>query len=172
MVRSREIEEARTPGGAPLGGWLRRCLAGLDEIERFALVLIGLGLVLVAWGTLVEPPATLSESVARNAHDWAPGLVVDGVLLWVVNGIIRRHERNWVLSQVGSLSREFALDATRQAREEGWLTDGSMAGRTLSRASLEGADLSKAMLPDADLSYADLRGREASTYLRSPASRY
>lgn len=75
----------------------------------------------------------------------------------MVNGILRRHERNRVLSQVGSLSREFALDATRRAREEGWLTDGSMRGRTLSRAVLEGADLSKAGFAGVDLSYSDLR---------------
>jgi hemoglobin-like flavoprotein len=128
-----------------------------DEIELFALVLIGLGVVLVVW-TAVAPPGGWSEAVARHGPDWAPGLVVDGMLLWVVNGIIRKHERNRVLSQVGSMSREFALDATRRAREEGWLVDGSMAGRALSRASLEGADLSDAAFPGADLTFADLRG--------------
>lgn len=142
--------------GAPT--WLSRRLEEMDEIGRFSLLLIGLGVVTVVWGTLLEMPASLNEAIAVNAHDWAPGLVIDGVLLWVVNGIIRRNERDRVLSQVGSLSREFALDATRRAREEGWLLDGSMAERSLSRASLEGADLSKAVLAGADLSYSDLRG--------------
>ena len=155
MERSR-IVEARIERRAPT--WLRRRLAEIDEIGRFSLLLISLGVITVVWGTLLEMPASLNEAVAVNAHDWAPGLVIDGVLLWVVNGIIRRHERDRVLSQVGSLSREFALDATRRAREEGWLLDGSMAGRTLSRASLQGADLSEATLPGADLSYSDLRG--------------
>jgi uncharacterized protein YjbI with pentapeptide repeats len=128
-----------------------------DEIELFALALIGLGVVLVLWPALA-PPGAWSETIARSAPDWAPGLVVDGMLLWVVNGIIRKHERNRVLSQVGSLSREFALDATRRAREEGWLVDGSMARRALSRASLAGADLSDAAFPGADLTFADLHG--------------
>lgn len=137
---------------------LLRLLDATDEIERFALVLIGLGVIMVAWGSWLEPPGSLNEAMARNAHDWAPGLVIDGLLLWVVNGIIRRNERDRVLSQVGSLSREFALDATRRAREEGWLTNGVMAGRSLSRSALAGADLTQACLAGADLSYSDLRG--------------
>lgn len=145
-------------GDGTASGWLRRRLDRMDEIERFSAVLISLGVVMVAWGSLLAPPGSLNDVMARNAHDWAPGLVIDGLLLWVVNGIIRRNERDRTLSQVGSLSREFALDATRRAREEGWLTGGAMAGRHLSRASLEGADLSKAALSGADLSYSDLRG--------------
>lgn len=154
---SRTATEGKDEGWASVGSW-RRGLQRLDEIERFALLLIGLGLVLVVWEGWLQPPVSLADAVTGNAHDWAPGLVVDGLMLWVVNGIIRRHERNRVLSQVGSLSREFALDASRRAREEGWLTGGEMAGRSLSRASLEGADLTKAALGGSDLSYADLRG--------------
>ena len=144
----------------------------LDEIERFALILIGLGLVLVVWGVWVERPGSLPGVVGRNYHDWAPGLIIDGVLLWVVNSIFRRHERNRTLSQMGSLSREFALDAIRRAREEAWLEDGSLANRDLSRAALggahlahsvlSGADLSFADLEDADLTYADLQGADLS----------
>ncbi len=148
------------PGAvAARGVWsvARGKLGELDDIERFALVLVGLGALLVLWGTLLDAPASLNDAVRVNAHDWAPGLVIDGLLLWVVNGIIRRNERDRTISQVGSLSREFALDATRRAREEGWLTGGGMAGRSLSRASLEGADLSQAVLPGTDLSYSDLR---------------
>jgi hemoglobin-like flavoprotein len=128
-----------------------------DEIELFALLLISVGVALAVWGA-AGPPGALSQAVGRSAPNWTPGLVVDGMLLWVVNGIIRKHERNRVLSQVGSLSREFALDATRRAREEGWLVDGSMAARALSRASLRGADLSDARFPGADFTFADLRG--------------
>ena len=157
-----EFREARTRDGARRawaepGDRLRRAVGRLDEIERFALFLIALGLLVLLWGSWLQPPGSLADAVGTNAHDWAPGFIVDGLMLWVVNGIIRRHERTRVLSQVGSLSREFALDATRRAREEGWLVDGSMTGRSLSRASLEGADLTKAVLSDTDLSYADLR---------------
>lgn len=52
----------------------------LDEIGRFSLMLITLGVIAAVWGTLLEMPASLNDAIAVNAHDWAPGLVVDGVL--------------------------------------------------------------------------------------------
>jgi hemoglobin-like flavoprotein len=129
-----------------------------DEIEWFAGVLILLGIGLVAWNVAVAPPPSVTDAVAGGAENWAPGLLMDGVLLWVVNGILRRHERKRILSQVGSMSREFAVDATRRAREEGWLGDGSLEGRVLTRARLREADLSKGALAGVDLSFADLTG--------------
>lgn len=135
----------------------RAWVGSLDEIERFSLLLIAVGLCLVAWSLWLDPPTSAGGLARRSAGDWAPGFVVDGILLWVVNGILRRHERTRVLSQVGSLSREFALDAARRARQEGWLTDGSMRRQPLSRASLSSAHLSNAVLAGADLSFSDLR---------------
>lgn len=129
-----------------------------DEFEKFALALLFSGVVLFLWGSVLVPPASLNRWVAEHAQDWAPGLVVDGLLLWVVNTILRRHERERVLSQVGSLSREFALDAVRRAREEGWLTGGALRGRVLPRAALAGADLAGADLSGADLSMSNLAG--------------
>jgi hemoglobin-like flavoprotein len=78
------------------------------------------------------------------------------VLLLVLNRIIRQHERRRVISQVGSLSNEFALDAVRRCRDEGWLCDGTMAKRGYAKARLGDADLSDAMLAGADFSFADL----------------
>lgn len=140
------------------GRGARDRIHSLDEIERFSLVLIFLGFGLVVWGLLVDPPGSVSGLVGRSAGDWAPGFVVDGVLLWVVNGILRRHERTRVLNQMGSLSREFALDATRRARQEDWLVDGSLREHDLSRASLAGAHLAHAVLARSDLRFADFRG--------------
>jgi hemoglobin-like flavoprotein len=133
-------------------------IRSLDEIERFSLILILLGLGLVAWELLLDPPGSVSGLVGHSAGDWAPGFVVDGLLLWVVNGILRRHERTRVLNQMGSLSREFALDATRRARQEDWLVDGSLRDHDLSRASLSGAHLAHAVLARSDLRFADFRG--------------
>jgi nitric oxide dioxygenase len=130
----------------------------LDDFEKFALALLLSGVVLFLWGSILDPPVSLNAWVVEHAQDWAPGLVVDGLLLWVVNTILRRHERERVLSQVGSLSREFALDAVRRAREEGWLTGGALRGRALPRAALAGADLASADLVGSDLSMSDLTG--------------
>jgi hemoglobin-like flavoprotein len=148
----RPVESLRDPQS--FGGVLRR----LDGIDRFALVLLGCGVLTFLTGMWMEPPGSFSAAVEQHYPDWAPGLVTDGILLLVVNSILRRHERRRVLSQVGSLSREFALDAVRRARGEGWLTDGSLNGMTLARASLEGVDLSEGRLEGIDLSYSDLRG--------------
>lgn len=86
-----------------------------------------------------------------GVEEWAPSFLLDGMLLGVVNRILRGQERKRVLSQISSLSREFALDATRRARDEGWLYDGSLCGRGLSRASLQGADLANVRFAGTDL---------------------
>jgi len=133
-------------------------LLRLDGIDRFALLLLGCGAVTFLVGLWMEPHGSFGSAIEQHYPDWAPGLVTDGILLLVVNCVLRRHERRRILSQVGSLSREFALDAVRRAREEGWLTDGSMSGLGLGRASLSEVDLSEGRLEGVDLSYSDLRG--------------
>ena len=151
----------RTPAAAPhtrRRATVRERIRRLDGIDAFALILLTAGVVVMAWGTLLDPPAGLNDAVLRHFGNWAPGLLTDGLLLLVVNAILRSHERTRVLSQAGSMSREFAMDAVRRARDEGWLLDGSMAGRALQRANLAGADLSGASLAGVDLSFSDLRG--------------
>jgi len=136
----------------------RRRLGPMDGIDRFAVVLLALGASVFVFGLVLEPPASAGGAFLQHYPDWAPGLVTDGILLLVVNGVLRRHERRRVLLQVASLSREFALDAVRRARAEGWLVDGSMEGLALARTSLPGADLTEVRLAGADLSFSDLSG--------------
>lgn len=131
-----------------------------DSVDALAVVLLGLGAALLAWGFTLEPPASLNELVSGHFDDWTPGLVIDGVLLLILNRLLRNHERKRVISQVASLSNEFALDAVRRCRDEGWLTSGTMAGRHFTKAKLAGADLSSARLARADLSFADLQGAD------------
>jgi hemoglobin-like flavoprotein len=131
-------------------------LKRLDSIDLLAFALLGVGFLLFAWGWLLEPPDSTGDLVIQHYGDWTPGLVIDAVLLLVLNRIIRQHERRRVISQVGSLSNEFALDAVRRCRDEGWLRDGTMARRRYAKAKLADADLSDAMLAGADFSFADL----------------
>jgi hypothetical protein len=51
---------------------------------------------------------------------------------------------------MGSLSNDFALEATRIARIEGWLTDGSLKGVFLTRANLQAPNLASGNLQGAD----------------------
>jgi hemoglobin-like flavoprotein len=133
-------------------------LRRLDSIDLLAFALLGVGLLLLAWGWVLETPASAGAAVVRHYGDWTPGLIIDAVLLLVLNRIIHQHERRRVINQVGSLSNEFALDAVRRCRDEGWLHDGAMARRRFAKARLADADLSDAMLAGADFSFADLSG--------------
>lgn len=144
---------SRSPHRPPRSRTLR-----LDGIDLFAFALLVTGLATLVLGTWLEPPASVASAFRLHYPDWAPGLVTDGLLLLVVNSILRRHERRRVLAQVGSLSREFALDAVRRVRGEGWLEDGAMRGIELSRSRLSGVDLSGGILRDADFSFSDLSG--------------
>lgn len=127
-----------------------------DLVDGLAIALLSIGLILLAVGLLTESPqyADLLETLMQ---EWAPGFVIDGLLLLVVNRIIKRNERLRVLAQVGSLSNEFALDAVRRARLEGWLGDGSLIGNNLQRARLADSDLSGADFTRANLRFVDLR---------------
>jgi hemoglobin-like flavoprotein len=129
-----------------------------DSIDHLAIGFLALGGILMVSGTFLEPPATFRDFLLLHFSDWTPGLITDGLLLLVVNHILRRHEKRRVVAQVASLSNEFALDAVRRVRQEGWYADGSLEGADLERARLREADLSGARLSGADLGSADLRG--------------
>ena len=132
-------------------------MQSFDFVERFAVILLVAGMGMFIWGWSIEPPTGLIEAVSGAYSDWSPGLVVDGLLLLVINRVLRNNERTRILGQVGSLSNEFALDAVRRCQEEGWDTNGAMAGRSYAKARLSRADLSGAALRGSDFSFADLR---------------
>ncbi len=85
----------------------------LDFIDVLALLLIVIGAGLFAYGLSLDPPSSLEELVLNQFGDWTPGFIMDGVLLLIINSVIHIHERRRVISQVASLSNEFALDAVR-----------------------------------------------------------
>lgn len=132
-------------------------MQSFDFVERFAVILLVAGTGMFIWGWSIEPPTGLIDAVSGAYSDWSPGLVVDGLLLLVINRVLRNNERARILSQVGSLSNEFALDAVRRCQEEGWDRSGAMAGRSYAKARLSRVDLSGAALRGSDFSFADLR---------------
>jgi len=132
----------------------------LDAVDVLAVVLLTIGAALFGWGLYLDPPSSLNNLVAVHFGDWTPGFVIDGVLLLVLNNVIKRSERTRVMSQAGSMSNEFALDAIRRCRDEGWLQGGAMASCKFAKARLSTADLSDAKLGGADISFADLTGAD------------
>ncbi len=138
----------------------------LDSVDRLALGFLIVGSALFLAGLLVDT-RTMGDLLQTLVDEWTPGFVIDGLLLLTVNRIIRDNERRSVLAQVGSLSNDFALDAVRRVRQEGWLNDGSLRDARLRKASLSNADLSGGCLAQVDLRYSDLRGAKlAYTDLR------
>ena len=132
----------------------------IDSADLLAVILLSTGLVLFAWGWFLDPPASTNHLILSQFGDWTPGFVIDGILLLVLNRVIRSNERRRVIRQVASLSNEFALDAVRRCREEGWLQSGIMSKMHFANARLSTADLSDAMLAGVDLSFADLTGAD------------
>ncbi len=132
----------------------------VDAVDVLAVVLLAIGAGLFGWGLYLDPPASLNNLVAVHFGDWTPGFVIDGILLLVLNQVIKRSERTRVMSQAASMSNEFALDAIRRCRDEGWLQGGAMASQKFAKARLSSADLSDARLGGADISFADLTGAD------------
>ncbi len=132
----------------------------LDLIDVLALLFIVVGVGLFAYGLSLDPPSSIQEMLFTHFGDWTPGCIIDGVLLLTINSVIHMHERRRVISQVASLSNEFALDAVRRCRDEGWLQSGMMRGRRFANARLGSADLSDSKLSGANFSFADLSGAD------------
>ena len=80
-----------------------------------------------------------------------------------------REEKKRLILQMGSPDNSFAIEAVRQLREQGWLTDGSLKGAFLRKANLSGADLELANLSKAELSGAILSEAELSGAILSEA---
>lgn len=131
-----------------------------DFVDLLASTLLLAGIGLFGWGMYIAPPASIQELVSVTFGDWTPGLVVDGALLFILNRVIHSHERKRVISQVASLSNEFALDAVRRCRDEGWLQDGTLVNKSFIKARLANADFSDAKLAGVDFSFADLTGAD------------
>lgn len=142
----------------------------LDLFDVLALILISVGFALFAYGLSLDPPSSMAELVVNHFGDWSPGFIIDGVLLLIINRVIHINERRRVISQVASLSNDFALDAVRRCRDEGWLKSGvlrnkgfdnaRLANADLSGSNLAGARITFADLSRADLTHADLRGAD------------
>lgn len=115
-----------------------------------AIFAIGVGLLIFGLVGVLSEQAQWWEDLATEAI----GLGGTVVILDVLN--LRRTRLEYkrsIVRQMASLSNDFALDAARIARDEGWLVDGS-----LKRQSFKGANLQDAVLWDADFEGADFLG--------------
>ena len=113
--------------------------------------------ILILWmGWNYAQPNGVLGVVGDSYSEWL-GILIDAMLLYAINWAIRREERERLMNQFGSESNSFALDATKQLRKKGWLSDGRLSGIDMTQAKLAKANLSKSILQDVDFSYADLK---------------
>jgi hypothetical protein len=153
--------------------WLNRVQQHLDDPweKNFLLALIVSGgitayliaarqgdLLVVVGGVAAFITGIIGMNAPRETwmRDIAPELI--GISIGVI-GIdqlyqirLAEEDKQAVIRQLGSPSHDFAIEAVRIARYEGWLVDGSLEG-----ANLVSADLAGAILAEADLTYATLR---------------
>lgn len=100
-------------------------------------------------------------------HDlWTEMVATGGAVLGIDELNRRRNVQTYkqsIIRQMASRSNDFALDAARIARDEGWLKDGSLRYTNfqyanLQDAYLEGADLQRTVFFGANLQNARLMG--------------
>ena len=125
------------------------------NVISFAFVVISV-LILYA-GIKIAQPNGFAGIVTDSYEGWL-GIFVDALLLFSINWALRREERKRLLGQFGSESNAFALDATRQLRKKGWITDGRLNGVDLVHAQLQNANLNKSVLQEVNFSYSNLAG--------------
>ena len=136
--------------GASLGFWM----AGTFESPRFPDASREL-LSFFAWG----------DGFFQNFGTEMVGAVITILLLEVTLARRREHEaeareKERLILQMGSPDNGFAVEAARQLRARGWLTDGSLTNISLRSANLSGADLAWANLSHAVCDGANLSGAE------------
>ena len=143
-------------------------------VRGIAAVLVVLAVIFFAQGMNAT-----DEDDQKFARNFAPNLATDclslAVTILVIDQLYRwrdkdaqqrideslaAHRKRNIIQQMASLSNDFALDAARIAKNEGWLEDGSLEGAHLFLANLEGADLRGANLQGADLGEANLEGAD------------
>jgi len=126
-----------------------------DMINMISVAFVVLAALILFAGIKIAQPNGFAGVVTDSYEGWL-GILVDALLLFSINWALRREERKRLLGQFGSESNDFALDATRQLRKKGWLTDGRLNGIDLVHAQMKNANLNKSVLQHVNFSYTNL----------------
>ena len=120
------------------------------SVTEIALVFIGLGIGWLLIGQALQGRLTLADiwtDLSTNAGTEAIGIAIT---VLVIDRLYERRdqerEKQRIIRQMTSPSNDFALEAVRLARDNGWLKDGSIHRANLLGANLTGANLSVANL--------------------------
>lgn len=132
----------------------------LERMPPWGIDAIGATLIIV--GLLGYIPGPIHIPILTDAfldiRSELIGIGVTVILIDNANEILRTNEeKKRLILQMGSPDNAFAVEAVRQLRERGWLTDGSIKSANLCKANLQNADLEGANLESADLEGANLQ---------------
>jgi hypothetical protein len=119
------------------------------------------------------PEAAIRESgllrfnitlITTILHDFSTEMIGIGIGVWGVDELNRwrsgKEYKREIIRQMASRSNDFALDAARIAKDEGWLRDGSLMAKSFSGANLSGANLWGANLEFANLTKENLESTD------------
>src|SRR5690606_1405062 len=134
-------------------------------VSLAAATLAAVGDAAQRWGWLAPVDAAFRwlDGFAQNFSTEMIGAAITFILLEILLAGRRekeaeQREKERLILQMGSPFNEMAIEAVRQLRVRGWLTDGSLQGAKLIRANLQEADLIDANLQGASLMGANLQG--------------
>lgn len=120
---------------------LIRSYIGWEDYLGFTILVIGV------LGFIIETFPIINELRAELVGIGITVLIIDNAN----EAIKRREEKKRLILQMGSPDNAFAIEAVRQLRTRGWITDGSLRGAHLGSANLEGAYLGSANLMGATM---------------------
>lgn len=154
--------------------WIVVAFVGLPDRPRMPLIrvwrprhprmfMLAFAIAALGFGVryLFPQPANIENWLLSFLVDLAPEMVGMAFTVVVIDELnqqlAERQEKERIIRQMASLSNEFALDAFKIAKDEGWIQDGSIVGRSLLRANLEELRLQDANLDKVKLVNAKLR---------------
>jgi len=132
-----------------------------DEPKAAAILFGILGAIIALLGYIyLHGWGSLKDFTSDFYTNLATDFISIAVTVLIIDKLNKRRadleEKQRIIRQMASPSNEFALEAVRLARDNGWLQDGSLCGASLIKANLQKADLSNADLSGANLTSANL----------------
>jgi len=149
--------------------WISRILDSLLTVRKLGLVLLGLAIFNAVTGFFIAHPGEtftfqkLTSDFYSNASTELISIAFTVLIIdWLNHRSLDKYQKRSLILQMGSSNNVFAIEAVRQLRQNGWLTDGSLRGVNLKEANLENADLEGANLQGVILCKANLQSAKLS----------
>lgn len=151
--------------GQPAPRWRIPFLHLIDEPEEAAIVFVLLGIGIAVGGyAFLYGLGTLRDIVGDFYANIAAEAISIAITVLIIERLYERRskteaekaEKERLILQMGSPDNAATIEAVRQLKKRGWLTDDSLVGADLREANLSRVDLSFAVLNNAQLFRANL----------------